>query len=377
MKWKILSKSQIIRESRNQSIIDEIVSILLKNRGFITKKEQKSFLNPSITELDEEFFDEKELDKALQRISRAVKDKQQIIVYSDYDVDGITGGAILWETLDALGVKVMPYVPSRMDEGYGMSQKGIDNILSQYPDAKLIITVDHGITAVEQTAYAKEKGFDVIVTDHHTIGHDLPKADAIVHTTKLAGSGVAYVFSREIVSFVRRPEFSSGSKSSEMLKHLPAQAGVQHEGIEKEHLALAALGTIGDLVPLVGPNRIIAKYGLETLNKTKRIGLLSLFEVAGLLGKKIGTYEVGFVIAPRINASGRLTHALDALRLLCTRSEKRARELATVLNETNLERQAIMGQASEHAITLITDERKLLFVAHESYHEGVIGLVAG
>lgn len=371
MKWKILNTKQIVN-SQQQTVIKEIIDILLQNRGFKTEKQRESFLHPTIKELNEDFFEKKQLKKALERISLAIKNNEQIIVYSDYDVDGITGGAILWETLDSLGAKVMPYVPNRMDEGYGMSKKGIDSILSQYPDAKLIVTVDHGITAVEQTLYAKEKGLDVIITDHHTIGRDLPKADAIVHSTELAGSGVAYVFSRKILRHCSDAIHGIQNKDATHLR-----GHVNRITTDSEHLALAALGTIGDLVPLTGANRVIAKYGLEALNKTKRIGLLSLFEAAKLLGKKIGTYEVGFVIAPRINASGRLTHALDALRLLCTKSEKRARELASLLNSTNLERQAIMAQSSEHAITLITDERKLLFVAHESYHEGVIGLIAG
>ncbi|MBI4129678.1 single-stranded-DNA-specific exonuclease RecJ [Candidatus Roizmanbacteria bacterium] len=344
--------------------VAEIISILLNNRGFKSKKAIDEFLNPSLDHISKyRFFDTNSLEKAIQRIKKAIEKKEQVIVYSDYDADGITGAAILWETFDTLGADAYPYVPNRMEEGYGLSKKGIDNVRKDYPNAKLIITVDHGITAVEQTAYAKEKGFDIVITDHHTLPKKLPKAYAIIHTTELAGSGVAYVFSKKCSDAIH------GVKNKGAINRITTD-------LTNDHLALAAIGTISDLVPLIGHNRVIAKFGLEVLNNTKRIGLLSLFEESGLLGRPIGTYEVGFMIGPRINASGRLTHALDALRLLCTKSPKRAELLAKLLNQTNLDRQSMLQIATQHAKTLVSSEKKLLFIAHESYHEGVIGLVA-
>lgn len=372
MKWNILSQDQRTKGPKDQKLNksltpEEIIAILLQNRGLKTKKEQEAFLNPSLKELDRDFFDKKQLKAALVLIKKAITENELIIVYTDYDVDGITGGAILWETLHRLGARTLPYVPHRIDEGYGMSKKGIDSILTEHPDAKLIITVDHGITAVDQTVYAKEKGLAVIITDHHTVGKEVPEADAIIHTTDLAGSGVAFVFARNIIQKIK------GS----LLRSRLRNGAAKDQRINEEYLALAALGTIADLVPLVGANRVIARFGLEALNKTQRVGLLALINEVGLVNREIGTYEVGFMIAPRINASGRISHALEALRLLCTNSPRRARELATLLNQLNIERQQMMKEVTEHAKSLAVTDEKLLFIAHESYHEGIIGLIAG
>src|SRR3989344_479699 len=373
MKWKILSKEQ---RGSGRITPEEIIALLLQNRGLKTKKEQEAFLNPSLKELDRDFFDKKQLKAAIDLIKKAIKENGLIIVYTDYDVDGITGGAIIWETLHRLGARTLPYVPHRINEGDGMSKKGIDSILAEHPDARLIITVDHGITDVEQTAYAKEKGLAVIITDHHTVGKEIPEADAVVHTTDLAGSGVAFVFSQRIIESTRHSDPAEAGKELRISPVLRAESFVLSDD-SSEHLALAALGTIADLVPLTGPNRVIAKYGLERLNKTKRIGLKALIEEVGLANREIGTYEVGFMIAPRINASGRISHALEALRLLCTNSLRRARELSRLLNQLNTERQHLLKEVTEHAKSLVVADEKLLFIAHESYHEGIIGLIAG
>lgn len=346
MKWNIKSKNGNLKN-------EEIVKILLSNRGLKTKREIDKYLNPTLEELKQEFFDKKEVKKAIERIKQAIKNKEKIIVYSDYDADGITGGAILWETLDQGKAKVFPYVPDRILEGYGLSKIGIDNILKEHPEIKLIITVDHGITAVASVAYAKEKGIEVIISDHHTKPPITPKAYATVHTTLLSGSGVAYVFSRKIRKALNLPE-------------------------QKDHLALAAFGTIADLVPLNGANRVIAKFGLEILSQTQRPGIKALLEVAGLQNRQLTPYDLSYILAPRINATGRLTHALDALRLLCTKDEKRAKKLALHLNEVNQERQQMLASSVVHAKSLVSsDLENLLFIAHDSYHEGVIGLIAG
>ena len=350
MKWRVKIQNSKLLSRLN---IKKIIEVLLSNRGLETKKEQEDFLKPSMKLLEQDFFEKKEVEKALKRIKDAIKKKETIIVYSDYDADGITGGAIVWETLRDGGASVFPYVPDRIADGYGLSKNGIDNIKKSYLGTKLIITVDHGITAEKQVEYAREQGIDVIITDHHTFPPKLPEALAIIHSLDLSGSGVAYIFS----GLIR--------------KSLNLRDG-------KDHLSLAAFGTIADLVPLVGPNRVIAAFGLAELSKTKRIGIRALLETSFIEKKKLTPYDVSFILAPKINAAGRLTHALDSLRLLCTKDEKRAGMLAEKLNRVNLDRQQMLASSVDHAKKIIGGKPKdFIFISDESYHEGVIGLIAG
>ena len=339
MKWEVLGKAK----SKN------IIDTLLKNRGIRTLKEKKKFFKPTRPEklsLKELGISQTEINKAIKRIKEAKKKKEKVIVYGDYDADGICATAILWECLYSLGLDVLPYIPERFSEGYGLNVESIKKLKEKNPDLSLILTVDHGIVADKKVDVARELGIDVIITDHHEKGKTTPKAYAIVHTTKISGSGVAWILSREL-----------GSTNG---------------------LELAALGTISDQLALIGPNRSIAKYGLERLRETKRLGLLSMFEEAAIEKEKIGTYEVGFIIAPRINAMGRLTHAIDSLRLLCTKDIKRAKELANLVGRTNFERQKIVETVVTHAKEKLGKEVKenIIILSHESYHEGVIGLAA-
>ena len=341
----------------------EILDILLSNRGLKIKKQIEEFLEPKKPEeysLKEVGIDSKQVKKAIIRIEKAIKCKEKIIVYSDYDADGICGGAILWETLNKLGANVLPYVPMRDTEGYGLSEIGIENILTDEFYTKngkvgLIITVDHGITANKATEYAHKKGIEVIICDHHQKGKKDPKALAIIHTTALCGAGAAYFFTNELVK--------------------------EKESTNKNNLELAAIATVSDMVPLTGANRSIVKHGLLELNKTKRTGLLELYQEAGLPLGNIGTYEIGYIIAPRLNAMGRLVHGLDALRLLCTKNKEKAYELAQKLGLTNKERQDLTLNTSLHAKKLwresINNTEKLIYLHHETYNAGVIGLVAG
>lgn len=362
-KWKVL------QESRGGARgAEEIVQILLKNRGFSTKKEIEEFLHPPdpyTLNPHDVGIETKQVSRAIARIKKAMKDKESVVVYADYDADGITAGAVMWETLYCLGARVMPYIPHRVEEGYGLSIKGIDAVREQF-DPSLIITVDHGITAKEKVEYAQKLGIDVIVTDHHVKPRTLPKC-TIVHTTQLSGAGVSWFLAKELVG-------SDLQKRSD-----PSVA---------EFVALAAIGTIADMVPLVGPNRSIAKYGLEGLNKTERVGLEALIRDAGLTKGALKTYDVSHTIAPRLNAMGRIEHALDALRLLCTKKEEKAHLLAQKLGLTNRERQKLTEETVLHARDLYRGQalqdqgqtpfgKKLIFVAHESYNQGVIGLVAG
>ncbi|MBU2460497.1 single-stranded-DNA-specific exonuclease RecJ [Patescibacteria group bacterium] len=353
-KWKILSEKK-----------EDILQALLSNRGLTTKKDIENFLHP---ENPLEFIakdvgiDSQVLKKAIARIRKAIKDKESIVVYADYDADGITAGAVLWETLYGIGARVMPYIPHREEEGYGLSVKGIDAVRQRY-DPTLIITVDHGITAGEKVAYAQSLGMDVIITDHHVKPKKLPKC-IIVHTTEFSGAGVAWFVARELL------------RSTPLRSTPGVEAG--------ELLALVAIGTIADMVPIIGVNRSIAKYGLEALNKTKRVGLEALMEDAGLEKGTLGTYSISHVLAPRINAMGRIEHALDSLRLLCTRRRDKAKILAQKLGFTNKERQEMTEEMTRNAFKCLAFQgkgqalrKKLIFIADESYNQGVIGLVAG
>ncbi len=342
-KWKIL----------NELRIKSLIKILLENRRIKTKKEIEEFLNPKLETVTAKNvgIDSRQLKKAIERIKLAIKNKEQVVVFGDYDVDGICGTAILWEVLNSLGAKVMPYIPHRIDEGYGLSETGIKNLKLKIKNCGLIITVDNGIVANKAVDFANKQGIDIIITDHHVPSSKLPKALAIVHTTKLCGAGVAYLLTQEI------------------------------KNDEDKHLELVALATVADLVPLKGANRTLLKFGLDALHKTKRIGLLELFKEAGLEKNLIGVYEIGHMIAPRLNAMGRLEYAMDSLRLICTNNSKRAEELAYLLGTTNKERQDLTLQAVLHAVAKVKSQKSkvksLLFIAHESYKQGVIGLVAG
>ncbi len=349
-KWDILP--QIPKSFSNP---EEILQQLLQNRGLANSKDANIFLRPPAAfdlKAADVGIDTKALNLAVKRIRKAITAKESIVVYADYDADGITAGAIMWETLYAMGARVMPYIPHRVEEGYGLSIKGIDNVRAQY-DPTLVITVDHGITAWEKVEYAKSLGMDVIVTDHHTKPEKVP--DAItVHTTQLAGSGVSWFLAKEV-------------------------SGIRNE----ELTALATIGTVADLVPLIGPNRAIVKEGLTALNRTSRVGLLAMLTDAGLSRGALSTYSISHVLAPRLNAMGRIVHAMDALRLLCTKQEDKAMILARQLGLTNKERQRLTEDASLrakeslYALGNTSNSKKLLFLAHTEYNQGIIGLVAG
>jgi single-stranded-DNA-specific exonuclease len=356
-----MKKWDILHDVKDTISTDDVIAILLKNRNLTTKEQIDNFIYPKLEDVTAGSvgIDRKELLKTIKRLEAAIDEKEKIIVYGDYDVDGITGAAILWETLHDMLGNVMPYIPHRIDEGYGLSIKGIENVLEKYPDTKLIITVDNGIVANEAVEYANKKGLEVIITDHHVSDDGdkkLPDAYAIVHTTKLCGAGVAYVLTLELKS--KNKAFKNPNN----------------------HLELVALATIADLVPLTEANRTLVRFGLQKLCNTKREGLRALFGEAGIDPTNIGVYEVGHIIGPRLNASGRLTSAMDSLRLLCTRDPARALELAASLGGTNKERQLVMTQAADHAklsVKARKELKKLLVIADESYPEGVIGLVAG
>lgn len=344
--WEILVKDACGKE--------EILKTLLKNRGLTKETEIKEFLapkDPSSLDFKNFGIGKPEISKAIARIKKAITDGENIIVYGDYDVDGVCGTAILWETLNHLGAKVFPYIPHRTKEGYGLSFLGIKNIKSQNPSTKLILTVDHGITAAKEIDYAQREGIDVIITDHHQKSKKAPQALATLWTDQISGTGVAWLLAKELAKNSKNPT--------------------------DNYLDFVAIATIADLLPLKNYNRSLVKFGLLELNKTQRVGLLALIEEAGLSLGTIGVYEVSFILSPRLNATGRIEHALDSLRLLCTRDPQKAKILSQKLGMVNRERQRLTEEAFLHARGLVEESSKLIFISHSSYNEGVIGLVAG
>ncbi len=355
MRWKI--KNQINKTS-SKDRLKQIQSVLLKNRGITKKEDIKNFLHPK-NPLDispkEVGINLTHLKNSLQRIKQAIKEEQQIIIFGDYDADGITATAILWETLNKLGAKVLPFIPHREKHGYGLSKVAINDLItSQKP--QLIITVDNGIVAHDAAKYIKKLNIDLIITDHHVVSKTLPTALAIIQTTKLAGAGVAWIFSKEIIKFL-----SDENQISSL-----------------DTLDLATIGTIADQVSLTEYNRSIVKKGLNNLSQTKRVGLLELFSQADFDPSQINSYHINFIIAPRINAMGRLAHGLDSLRLLCTKNPKRAISLSKSLNTTNQSRKDLTFELLNMAKSMVEKPKdKLIIINHKDFHEGVIGLVAG
>lgn len=342
MKWEVLHDTK-----KALTDADEIIKLLLKNRGLKTKKDIQDFLeppNPKDISIKQLGIKIETVKKIISRLKKAKEKKERIVIFGDYDADGVCATAILWETLFKKGYDALPYIPDRFEEGYGFKANTFENPKFSSLKPNLIITVDNGIVAYEGIKKAKKLGIDVIVVDHHTLGDKKNEAFAVFHSTAVCGSALAWFLSREL--------------------------GV-NDGLD-----LVALGTVADQMTLLGINRSLVKYGLLELNKTKRIGLRALIKSANILN--VGVYEIGYILAPRINAMGRLSHALDSLRLICTRDIKKANDLARVLSETNLERQKVVDDAISRAL-IQSKEQELdtIIVLSGQYHEGIIGLASG
>lgn len=344
MKWEILDKSKIVD-------VEDLISIILKNRGLKNKKEINNFLNPKRPidiKIEDLGIPKESVDKVLKRLKVAKEKKERVVIFGDYDADGVCATAILWETLYKQGFDALPYIPDRFDEGYGIKKESFENekILKLKPE--LIITVDNGIVAFDALNKAKELGIDVVVVDHHTKADDIkgnPKelnTEFILHSTLVCGSALSWFLSKELG--------------------------------DEQGLDLVALGTVADQMPLVGINRSLVKFGIEEINRTKRIGLKELVKSAGI--STVGIYEIGFILAPRINAMGRLGDSIDSLRLLCTKDKNKSQTLSNVLNETNLKRQKIVEDVLVRTLKELNEENKIVVVSGD-YHEGVIGLASG
>ncbi len=385
--------------------IRKIVDAVLKSHDI---KDKDLFLNPP--QINEEFFKlvsklfGKELEKSVGLVKKELgkEEPTSIVIHGDYDVDGVSATAILWETLyfDLAYKNAQPFIPHRVNNGYGLSESSINDILLQLKEKGLrpgiLITVDCGVASKGAVEYAKEKGFKVIVTDHHTLPEDekdLPKADAVLHTYKLCGAGISWVLSTALaMNFViARNEDDIGESilsSSPIIAEADDKQStpsvIARNEVTKQSILkgvdLVALATLADIQELTGFNRALVIEGLKQLTRTNRIGLQALYDVAGIFGKPIGVYEVGWVIGPRLNATGRLEHALDALRLLVVKNRDKAYEFARRLNSLNFKRQQITKKAVEQAMEIVNatwNRDSAVVVASPEWHEGVIGLIAG
>ncbi len=352
--------------------VPPLVASLLHHRGIDDPDAARAFLSPRLTDLhDPELLGGAAA--AAQRIARAVAERRRIVLYGDYDVDGITGVAILHSVLTMVGADVHYYVPHRLEEGYGVNLQAMRKLIAD--GANLMVTVDCGIGAFEPIAEARAAGVDVIVTDHHTPGETLPDACEIVHpclpagqypNAHLSGAGVAFKLAWQVARAV-----CGNHRVSEPMKDFLLEA-----------TCLAALGTIADVVPLVGENRALAMHGLRGLPAVRRAGVRALIESAGLTGEKIDAYHVGFVLAPRLNACGRMGHARLAVELLTDAPESRCRKIAAYLNAQNAERQRVERAIADEAVQLVRDrgwdtpDHRVLVLAGDDWHSGVVGIVA-
>jgi single-stranded-DNA-specific exonuclease len=336
----------------------EFEQILLENRSI---EDLDHFFNPDKPYnflLEEMGIDKKEVETAIKIIEELGK-KSQIVVFGDYDADGITATAILWRILFDLGYQVKPFIPDRQKHGYGLSIDALEEIFIELKP-ELIITVDNGIVAHEAVEYLNKKKCLIIITDHHLPEEKLPSASAIIHSTKTCGAGVAWLLSREI------------------LKHSIKNDNKVEQIINKE-LDLCGVATIADQMPLTDFNRAFAYWGVKELQKSKRLGLELLLDHAKIKKADITATTINFALAPRINAMGRLKNGLEALRLLCTPNRAQAKQLAQELSETNVERQDLTFQQIQKASEQIKEQidENLYIVQSADFHEGVIGLIAG
>ncbi len=353
MRWHI--KSTI---PKNSDRLQSILTLLYQERGLNTQKDIDAFLHPPdpLTLSPESVgLNRVKLKKAISIIKNTKKFANPILIYGDYDADGITATAILWEALHQSGYIVFPFIPKRDEHGYGLSIPGVQDALKlmrrKTGETKkpLIITVDNGISSIDTAQYLHQNGYQLIITDHHQMGDQLPNAAAVVHSDRIAGSAVSWMLVKEF-----------------------------NPDLAKKSLDLVAIGTVADIMPLVGPNRSIVKHGLQALRQTSRFGLQAIFRQSSIdLSQELSTYHIGYNLAPRLNAMGRLADATDSLRLLLTRNKSAAIKLAQLLTQTNQHRQEMTKQALDIATKMIDKDQHLLIVAHKNFHEGIVGLIAG
>lgn len=344
MNWKIKHKQDKPQKQ------NELVDLFLKLRKIHKKN---AFLKSSPVTLknliEKTKINKFQLKKSLTLINKSIKEERPIIIYGDYDVDGICATAILWQALYPLHKKTLPFIPDRFKHGYGLNEKGLKEALKLFDNQNpLIITVDNGITAGKIIKKYKQKGIDFIITDHHQIPKNKPIASALIHSDLVCGTTISAILSQTIN--------------------------------QKTSLTdLMALATVCDQIPLVGLNRNIVIEGLNRINKKTNIGLKSLIESSGIDGN-LTVYHLGFILGPRLNAAGRLKDPLIALRLLCTANTKQASELSKQLSDLNSNRQKLTTDSIDITLKEISKLKALppiISIHHSTFHEGIIGLIAG
>ena len=366
LKW-VLEKNfdENLVEKLSESLnVSTVISKILIQRGIDTFSKAREFFRPDFKYLHDPFL-MADMDKAVERINAALRNKEKILIYGDYDVDGITSVSMVYMFLKGLYADVIFYIPDRLKDGYGLSISGLEEAIKK--GVSLVISVDCGITAVNEVKFAKENNIDVIVCDHHEPGEVLPDAYAVLDPKRdscsypfkeLAGVGVAFKLIQA------------------MHKDMNFHTDTLHDYID-----LVAIGSSADIVPLVGENRILVKKRLEKLNYDQSIGLKALIYTSGLSDKVIGTGQVVFVLAPRINAVGRLGDAERAARLLTSTDYKEAHSIAKVLEEENIERKTIDDETFRKADKMMLEKvdpkkDKSIVLFEEKWHPGVIGIVA-
>jgi len=351
--------------------VSPLLAQVLINRGITDAHSGTVFLRPKLTGLigPEQMPGIK---TAVSRIKQAIRDKEKITVYGDYDVDGITGVSILWQILTLLGGDVDYYIPHRIDEGYGLNEEAVQLLAKS--GSKLLITVDCGVAATNSAKLAGRLSLELIITDHHQPASELPKAAAIVHpgldksyaNQDSSGSMVAFKLAWAIAN-----EFTTGRKLEPGLREFMLNA-----------TTLAAMGTIADVMDLRGENRVLTSYGLKSLPHCKLCGVQALIESAGLTGQGLDSFHIGFRLAPMLNAAGRMGHARLAVELLTSDSQIRSMQIAEYLKEQNSQRQQCEQKIFKQACEMISQlglnhpDQKSIVLASENWHTGVIGIVA-
>ena len=361
-KWQFCEcDEEKVEELSNKYNISKLLATILVNRNIIKDEDIRIFLNPTRNDFHDPYL-LPDMEKAVDRIVTAIKNKEKIVIYGDYDVDGITSITVLKSFLEERGLQVDQYIPNRLEEGYGLNKPALEEIASKKYD--LMITVDCGISAIEEIDYANSLGIQTIITDHHEPVEELPKAFAVIDAKRkdnkypfreLAGVGVAFKLSQAI-------SIRLGLEEKEYLKFLD----------------IVCVGTISDIVPLVDENRVITKLGLRLVQQTKNIGLKALLQASGY--NKIDSNTVSFGIAPRINACGRMGHQEDALALFLSKNIVEVNDLVKKLNGYNTKRQEIERNIYNEALAKIENEHldnnNVIVVGGNGWHHGVIGIVA-
>lgn len=369
--WVVSPVDDRVKSLAQSLKISSLVAQVLINRGITETHEGSVFLQPKLTALIRP-AEMPGIDAAVSRLKHAIENKEKTTIYGDYDVDGITGVSILWELLTLLGAEVDYYIPHRIEEGYGLNPEAVRSLAES--GTKLLVTVDCGITACAAAELAGQLGVDLIITDHHRPEATLPATTAIVHPAleesygnqDSAGAMVAYKLAWAIAD-----EFSHGPRLDPKLREFMLNA-----------TSLAAIGTVADVVDLRGENRILTSFGLQALPESKLIGLRALIASAGLTGKGLDSYAIGFRLAPMLNAAGRMGHARLAVELMTSTSETRAMQIAEYLKTQNTQRQQCERKIVKQACEMVVErgynhpDRRSIVLSAEGWHTGVIGIVA-